>query len=74
MNLLLLTDAYTVGTGVMPSRLGGGIVSVPLLCEKCYAIGYILNEERKPSGMGTEFIERLKLTLENIAANTGEDQ
>lgn len=74
MNLLLLTDAYTVGTGIMPSRLGGGIVSVPLLCEERYVIGYILNDERRLSGMSSEFIEKLKLTLENIVANKGADQ
>lgn len=67
MNLLLITDAYTVGTGIMPSRLNDGdIVSIPLECEDNYTIGYILNDSRKVSKMSTSFIEKLQGSVKNI--------
>lgn len=61
MNLLLITDAYTIGTGVMPSALNkGDIVSVPLESEDVYIIGYILNENRRMSDMTKSFIGQLE--------------
>lgn len=57
MNLLLTTDAYTVGTGIMPSALNkGDIVSIPLESEEYYIIGYILNENRKITPQTQRFI------------------
>lgn len=67
MNVLMITDAYTVGTGIMPSALNkGDIVSAPLDSNASYIIGYILNEERKLSDMTKEFICRLESKLKNI--------
>ena len=67
MNVLLVTDAYTVGTGIMPSALNGGdIVSIPLDTQEQYHIGYILNEERKISPMTQAFIQRLKGALKEL--------
>lgn len=61
MNLLLITDAYTIGTGVMPSALNkGDIVSVPLESEDIYIIGYILNENKRMSDMTKCFIAQLE--------------
>ena len=67
MNVLMVTDAYTVGTGIMPSALNrGDIVSIPLDSPACYYIGYILNEERKVSGMTKNFIDRLESVFKNV--------
>lgn len=67
MNMLLLTDAYTVGTGIMPSALNkGDIVSVPLEAQERYHIGYILNKERKTAEITQKFICRLEAALQNI--------
>lgn len=67
MNVLLVTDAYTVGTGIMPSALNrGDIVSVPFESSECYIIGYLLNEERKLSYMVQSFIKLIEQTVENI--------
>lgn len=67
MNVLMTTDCYTVGTGIMPSALNkGDIVSVPLESTDTYIIGYILNEERKVSPMTQTFIHRLESTLKNV--------
>lgn len=67
MNLLLLTDAYTVGTGIMPSALNkGDIVSVPLASSSYYLIGYILNNSRRVSELAEEFILSLKTSIEKI--------
>ncbi len=75
MNLLLMTDAYTIGTGIMPSALNkGDIVSVPLACNDCYIIGYILNDSRKLSEMATRFIEKLKASVKTISHGKGERQ
>lgn len=58
MNVLLTTDGYTVGTGIMPSTLNGGkIVSVPIESDTYYNIGYVLNEERKCSAFTNRFIK-----------------
>lgn len=67
MNVLLVTDAYTAGTGIMPSALNGGdIVSIPLDSREVYHIGYILNEERKISPMTQDFILRLQGALKEL--------
>lgn len=67
MNLLLITDAYTVGTGIMPSALNkGDIVSVPLSSDDRYIIGYILNGSRRISAMTEAFIERIKASVEKL--------
>lgn len=60
MNVLVTTDCYTVGTGVMPSALNGGkIVSIPLESEAFYRIGYILRHDRKRSELCENFIALL---------------
>lgn len=60
MNVLLSTDCYTIGTGIMPSQLNEGrIVSIPLESEDHYTIGYILRADRNPSEMTKEFIKML---------------
>ena len=67
MNVLLVTDSYTAGTGIMPSALNkGDIVSVPLDSQAFYQIGYILNKERKTSEMTQRFIDRLQEALRGI--------
>lgn len=61
MNVLMLTDAYTIGTGIMPSALNkGDIISVPFESENSYIIGYLLNEERKISPATVSFIQHLE--------------
>ena len=67
MNLLMMTDSYTIGTGIMPSELNrGDIVSIPLQSDEHYIIGYILNENRKISDMTRGFIEFLEKNLKNL--------
>ena len=61
MNILLATDSYTIGTGVMPSALNADrIVSVPYESDDDYTVGYLLREDRTPSILAKEFIEILK--------------
>ena len=74
MNLLLITDAYTVGTGIMPSALNkGDIVSVPLNCDNSYIIGYILNDCRKTTEMTDKFINKLRESMRIISLNKKEN-
>ena len=57
MNVLLKTDAYTVGTGIMPSALNEGkIVSVPLESNAQYSVGYITRNDRKSTPILEKFI------------------
>ena len=67
MNLLLMTDAYTVGTGIMPSALNkGDIVSIPFDSKEHYRIGYLLNADRKLSPMTESFIAHLKESIQTL--------
>lgn len=61
MNVLLSTDGYTIGTGIMPSVLNEGkIVGIPLESDSYYNIGYILHTDRKCSDLTMQFIDMLK--------------
>ncbi len=67
MNVMLVTDAYTIGTGIMPSALNkGDIVSIPFDSEESYIIGYLLNENRKVSVAAKRFIDLLEDSIKNI--------
>lgn len=60
MNLLLASDCYTIGTGIMPSLLNQGrIVSVPFESDDFYIIGYILRADRQTSPLTEKFIQLL---------------
>ncbi len=60
MNVLLTTDCYTVGTGIMPSALNDGkIVCIPLESDAFYCIGYILRADRKKSPLTESLIALL---------------
>lgn len=60
MNLLLQTDAYTVGTGIMPSALNDGkILSVPFESGSFYNVGYLFKKDRQPTPIMERFIELL---------------
>ncbi len=60
MNFLLVSDCYTVGTGIMTSKLNGGnIVSVPLESEEWYFIGYIVKEETRLGELTQKLIDML---------------
>lgn len=68
MNVLLITDGYTIGTGLMPSALNEGkILSIPLESDCFYNIGYILHAERKCSELAASFIDRLQMLAEGDA-------
>ncbi len=67
MNVLLSSDAYTVGTGIMPSRLNEGkIVAIPLETDETYSIGYITQEERRKNSLTERFIELLLAFAKDI--------
>ena len=67
MNVLLTTDSYTVGTGIMPSTLNQGkIISIPLEGDSYYNIGYILHTDRKCSDLTAYFIEMLEDLVDQV--------
>ncbi len=60
MNVLISTDSYTVGTGIMPSRLNDGRVAhIPLADEDFYRIGYITRKDFALSSPASLFIDKL---------------
>ncbi len=60
MNVLLTTDSYTIGTGIMPSALNNGkIVGLRLKSDCNYHIGYILKKDGKSSPLTEKFISIL---------------
>jgi len=61
MNVLLSTDCYTIGTGIMPSALNSGnIISIEMESNDYYTIGYIVNETRNVTQSTEKFISYLK--------------
>lgn len=67
MNVLLATDCYTIGTGIMPSLLNEGrIVSIPLSSDDYYSIGYLTRGDKTLSPLAKEFIDRLHKTVEQL--------
>lgn len=67
MNVLMISDSYTIGTGIMPSALNRGyIVSVPLESDDYYTIGYLLNANKKTSPLVEKFIKMLYEMAEGI--------
>lgn len=61
MNVLLGTDGYTIGTGMMPSELNlERIVSIPYQSDEYYILGYILRKEKAVSEQLEKFISMLK--------------
>ena len=66
MNMLLKTDSYTIGTGIMPSDLNDGkIVGIPLATDESYSVGYITKINKVNTKMAEEFISLLnKYSLE----------
>lgn len=69
MNVLLETDAYTVGTGIMPSALNEGkIIAVPLESSARYSVGYILRGDRKPTQLLEKFISVIEQFGDSITA------
>lgn len=68
MNVLLTTDSYTIGTGIMPSTLNEGkIISIPLESDSYYNIGYILHTDRKCSDLTLDFIDMLRELAQQVA-------
>ncbi|WP_151734028.1 LysR family transcriptional regulator ['Paenibacillus yunnanensis' Narsing Rao et al. 2020] len=59
-NLLLGSDAYTVGTGILASALnGGGLVTIPYDSGEIFTVGWIAHKDRKPSDIMAGYIEIL---------------
>ncbi|WP_150273873.1 LysR family transcriptional regulator [Paenibacillus tepidiphilus] len=59
-NLLLGSDAYTVGTGILASALNGnGLVTVPYDSGEMFTVGWIAHKDRKPSEIMSAYIEIL---------------
>lgn len=59
-NLLMGTDGYTVGTGILVSELNGDqLISVPVETNETVTIGWIAHKDRQPSDITAQYIELL---------------
>lgn len=59
-NLLLGSDSYTIGTGIMASALNGnGLVTIPYDSNEVFTVGWIAHKDRKPSEIMSAYIELL---------------
>ncbi|WP_342566139.1 LysR family transcriptional regulator [Paenibacillus sp. FSL R7-0345] len=59
-NLLLGSDAYTIGTGIMASDLNGnGMVTIPYDSNEVFTVGWIAHKDRKPSEIMSAYIDLL---------------
>ena len=64
MNLLLSTDCYTIGTGVMTSELNNGsVISVPLVSGDIYTVGII---NRADVGLSEDAERFVKILYETV--------
>ena len=61
MNMLFITECYTIGTGTMNySKLSGGnILAVPLDTSGEYIIGYIVRKDKKINHLAQKFVDAL---------------
>ena len=72
MNVMLATDCYTIGTGMMPSELNlGRIVSIPYQSEEYYILGYILREDKNIFDLLEQFIAMLKQSAKLLQDSDG---
>lgn len=59
-HLLLGSECYTVGTGIMASELDeSGLVTIPFDSSEMFTVGWIAHKDRKPSDIMSGFIETL---------------
>jgi hypothetical protein len=69
MNLLLKTDAYTVGTGIMPSALNEQkIISIPLESNSVYSVGYITRSDRRITPILQKFLSSVQELADHLQA------
>lgn len=65
MNLLVSTECYTIGTGIMNSKLNNGnITAVPLQSSDMYSLGWLCRENTELSCEARQFVERLGKVFE----------
>ncbi|MBW4080724.1 LysR family transcriptional regulator [Paenibacillus sp. S150] len=58
--LLLGSDSYTVGTGIMDAELNGdGLVTIPFDSPEVFTVGWIAHKDRKPGEMMSTYIDIL---------------
>lgn len=61
VNLMIGLDGYTISSGIFPSYLQGDkIVSIPLAENEVMRIGYVLNNDKELTELGTIYINALK--------------
>lgn len=66
MNVIMNTDCYSIGTGIMHSQLNEGrVVSIPYESDDHYVIGYILRTDKTVSELAEKFLKMLTQAAKN---------
>ncbi len=65
----LLTDynGYTISTGVRSTEMLSNIVPIPLEVDIKMVVGYLIHQDRTPSGLSLSYIENLKKIIKENA-------
>lgn len=59
-HLLIGTDCYTVGTGILASELNGNeLMTIPFDSQEVFTVGWIAHKDRRPSKIASAYIELL---------------
>ncbi|MDO7905559.1 LysR family transcriptional regulator [Paenibacillus sp. JX-17] len=59
-DLLLNTNGYTVGTGILATQFNGeGLQVIPFESEEVFTVGWIAHKDRKPSDIAGQYIDLL---------------
>lgn len=70
MNVLLKTDCFTIGTGIMPSKLNNGkIVKIPIKTDETYIVGYITKNNHLNTKMTEKFLAQLNSYSKELIKN-----
>ena len=69
-NLLAHHIGYTVSTGVLSSEMHTGIAAIPLETSEKMIVGYIVHNERQLSPLALNYIEILKLFIEDYSRDS----
>ena len=70
MNVLLKTDCFTVGTGIMPSELNDSkIVGIPIVTDEIYNVGYIVKKNHLNTKMVEKFLSLLTIYSVELMKN-----
>lgn len=65
-NLAIGLNGYTISTGIISKQLNPDIISIPLLVDDYFQVGYVKRKDVKLSTIGEIYIEKLKDYIKSL--------